>query len=85
MIGRLVWFAAGAGAAVWAAGKVRRTVQSASPQALGHRLAGSVVGLGATARDFADRVRAGMAEREAELRAEMEQRGTKPDRLGLTE
>ena len=85
MIGRLVWFAAGAGAAVWAAGKVRRTVQSASPQALGQRLAGSVVGLGATARDFADRVRAGMAEREAELRAEMEQRGTKPDRLGLTE
>jgi hypothetical protein len=85
MIGRLFWFVLGAGVAVWAVGKLRSTVRRASPEALGNRVAGSVAGLGASARDFADRVRAGMAEREAELRAEMDQRGTGSDRLGLPE
>ena len=85
MIGRLFWFAAGAGVAVWAVGKVKASLHRATPEAVSQRVAASLGGLGSSARDFADRVRAGMAEREAELRAEMEQRGTKPDRLGLTE
>ena len=82
MIGRVFWFTLGAGVAVWAAGKVRRTVAQATPQVVGQRLVGSVAGLGGTARDFTDRVRAAMAEREAELRAELDLRGGS-DRLGL--
>ena len=82
MIGRVFWFALGAGVAVWGVGKVRRAIQRATPEAVGHRLAGSVAGLGESARDFTDRVRAAMAEREAELRAELDLRGG-PDRLGL--
>ena len=82
MIGRVFWFALGAGVAVWGVGKVRRTVQRATPEAVGQRLAGSVAGIGVSARDFTDRVRAAMAEREAELRAELDLRGGS-DRLGL--
>ena len=85
MIGRLFWFAIGAGVAVWAVGKLRRTVQSASPQAIGHRLADSAAGLGGSAREFTARVRAGMAEREAELRTELDQRGGSATGLGLPE
>ena len=85
MIGRLFWFALGAGVAVWGVGKLRSTVRRASPEVIGHRLAGSVVGLGDSARDFADRVRAAMAEREAELRAELNLPDPRSDRLGLPE
>ena len=82
MIGRLFWFVLGAGVAVWGVSKVRRTMQRATPEAVSQRLVGSVAGIGVSARDFADRVRAAMAEREAELRAELDLRGGS-DRLGL--
>jgi hypothetical protein len=85
MIGRLFWFALGAGVAVWGVGKLRSTVRRASPEVLGHQVADSVAALGDSARDFVDRVRAGMAEREAELRAELNLPGSSPDRLGLPE
>jgi broad specificity phosphatase PhoE len=75
MIGRLFWFLLGAGVAVWAVGKLRATVRRTSPEAVGNRVVGSVAGLGESARDFTHRVRAAMAEREAELR----------DTLGLPE
>ncbi len=68
MITRLLWFALGAGLAVWVVARVRASFRSASPEALGQRVAASASGLGDSARDFTDRVRAAMAEREAELR-----------------
>jgi len=85
MIGRLVWFAAGAGAAVWTAGKVRSTLRRATPEAIGQRVTGSLAGIGGSARDLIDQVRAAMAEREAELRALLDERGADSRRLGLTE
>ena len=69
MIGRLVWFGIGAGAAVWASGKVKGYLRRASPEAVGRRVGASIGGVGDSARDFWDRVRVASAEREAELRA----------------
>jgi hypothetical protein len=66
---RAVWFAAGAGAGVYAMLKARRTAEAFTPEGLADRLAGLSVG----ARLFGDEVRAGMNEKEIELR----------DRLGL--
>ncbi len=84
MSGRLFWFALGAGLAVWGAGKLRRTAQRVTPEAIGHRAAESVVGLGESVRDFSDRVRAAMAEREAELR-DVLRGGAGPRALGRPE
>jgi hypothetical protein len=71
MIRRLFWFALGAGMAVFVYVKIRDSLRRASPQAVGQRVADQAVGLGASARDFTDRVRAAMAEREAEIRTEL--------------
>jgi Family of unknown function (DUF6167) len=71
MIGRLFWFVLGAGVAVFVYVKIRDSLRRASPQAVGQRVADQAVGLGASARDFTDRVRAAMAEREAEIRTEL--------------
>ena len=70
MIRRLFWFVLGAGVAVFVYVKIRDSLRRASPQAVGQRVADQAVGLGASARDFTDRVRAAMAEREAEIRTE---------------
>lgn len=75
MIRRLLWFAVGAGFALWAWSRLRGYLRRARPEAVGHRVAESAAGLGESARDFVDRVRAASAEREAELR----------DALGLTD
>ena len=72
MMGRLIWFGIGAGVAVWASSKVRESLRRASPEALGQRVAASASELGESARDFVDRARAAMAEREAELREALE-------------
>ncbi len=80
---QVFWFTVGAGVTVFVVIKVRSTLQQATPQAIGQRVAGSAVGLGERAQDFAGRVRAGMAEREAELRTELNLRGASSDRLGL--
>jgi diacylglycerol kinase family enzyme len=66
---RAAWFVAGAGAGVYAMVKARRTAEALTPEGLADRLAGLSVG----ARLFGDEVRAGMQEKETELR----------DRLGL--
>ena len=68
MIRRLVWFLVGATFALWLWSKVRGYFRRATPEAVGHRVAESAAGLGESARDFVDRVRAASAEREAELR-----------------
>ena len=66
---RAVWFVAGAGAGVYAMVKARRAAEALTPEGLADRLAGLSVG----ARLFGDEVRAGMTDKEIELR----------DRLGL--
>jgi hypothetical protein len=63
------WFVAGAGAGVYVVVRARRAVEGFSPDGLRDRVAG----LGVGAQLFADEVRAGMTERETELR----------ERLGL--
>lgn len=68
MVGRVFWFAFGAGASVLAVVKARDLLRRATPQALGQRVGRSAGGLTASVRDFTDRVRAASAEREAELR-----------------
>lgn len=65
---RVFWFSVGAGVTVFVAVKVRGYARRATPEAIGHRVAESANGLGDSVRDFTDRVRAAMAERETELR-----------------
>jgi hypothetical protein len=60
---RLFWMAVGAGAGMWAARKVKDKAHKYTPEGV----ADNVTGLGEAIRYFADEVRAGMAEREAEL------------------
>lgn len=68
MFRRLLWFVIGAGVAVFVIMKVRAYLKNARPEAVGHRVAESASGISESARGFVDRVRAGMAERETELR-----------------
>ena len=63
------WFVAGAGAGVYVMIRARRAAETFTPDGLRDRVAG----LGVGAHLFADEVRAGMTERETELR----------ERLGL--
>jgi hypothetical protein len=63
-VNRVVWFAAGAGAGVYAMVKARRTAEAFTPDGLRDRLAGLSVG----AHLFGDEVRTGMVEKETELR-----------------
>ncbi|MBA2560761.1 MAG: hypothetical protein H0V07_12935 [Propionibacteriales bacterium] len=65
---RVVWFAAGAASGVYTLVKAKRTAQNFTPDGIGARVA--ALGLGA--RMFAGEVAAGMAEREAELRTELQ-------------
>jgi Family of unknown function (DUF6167) len=71
VIRRLFWFALGAGVAIFVFVKIRKALSKATPEAVGHRMADTAAGVGASARDFTERVRAAMAEREAELRDEL--------------
>jgi hypothetical protein len=68
MFRRLFWFAIGAGVAVFVIMKIRAYLKKTRPEAVGHRVAESASGISESARGFVDRVRAGMAERETELR-----------------
>jgi Family of unknown function (DUF6167) len=61
---RMLWFAAGAGAGVYALTRARRAAEAFTPEGLADRLAGLSVG----ARLFGEEVRAGMAEKENDLR-----------------
>jgi uncharacterized protein HemX len=71
VIRRLFWFALGAGVATFVFVKIRRALTKATPDAIGQRVADTAAGVGASARDFTERLRAAMAEREAELRDEL--------------
>jgi hypothetical protein len=66
---RSLWFVAGAGAGVYAMTRARRAAEALTADGLADRLAGLSVGL----RLFGNEVRAGMAEKENDLR----------ERLGL--
>ena len=61
---RLFWLTLGATAGVLVVRKITKTAQAFTPAGL----ADSAGGLGDSIRYFADQVRAGMVEREAELR-----------------
>ncbi|SFD05479.1 DUF6167 family protein [Streptomyces aidingensis] len=67
MFRRVFWFGAGAAAGVWATTRVQRTLRELSADSLALRAAGRAVDTGRRLRDFAQEVRGGMAEREAEL------------------
>jgi len=64
---RVLWFAAGAGAGVYAITKVRRAAEFLTPDGLADRLAGLSLG----AHLFTEEVRAGMAEKEKDLRGRL--------------
>ncbi len=61
---RSLWFVAGAGAGVYVVVRARRAVEAFTPEGLHDRLAGLDLGW----HLFADEVRAGMTEKETELR-----------------
>jgi hypothetical protein len=61
---RSFWFVAGTGAGVYLMVKARRAAEAFTPEGMRDRLAG----LGVGAHLFADEVRAGMTEKETELR-----------------
>jgi hypothetical protein len=67
---RGLWFVAGAGAGVYALLKARRAAEALTPEGARDRLAALQLG----AALFAEEVRAGMTEKETELR----------ERIGLT-
>ena len=72
MIKRFFWFALGAGLAVFVYLKVRDLLARAKPSALGDRAATSAAGVSERAQGFVGRVRSAAAEREAELREELD-------------
>jgi len=72
MIRRFFWFALGAGLAVFVYLKVRDFLTRAKPSALGGRVATSAAGVGERAQGFVGRVRSAAAEREVELREELD-------------
>jgi len=67
MFRRLFWFAAGISTGVWATVKVGRAARRLAPDSLALTAADRAVELGGRARRFADDVRSGMTQREAEL------------------
>jgi hypothetical protein len=75
---RGLWFVAGAGAGVYAVVKVRRAAEAFTPDGLRDRLSG----LGLGAHLFAEEVRAGMAEKETELRERLHWALDGPRQLG---
>lgn len=64
---RTMWFLAGAGATVYAAVKARRAAEALTPEGFADRMAGLAVGW----QLLGDEVRAGMTERESELRSRL--------------
>jgi hypothetical protein len=72
MIKRFFWFALGAGLALFVYLKMRDFLTRAKPSALGDRVATSAAGVSERAQGFVGRVRSAAAEREAELREELD-------------
>lgn len=67
MFRRTFWFTAGAAAGVWATTKVNRKLKQLTPESLAAQAADKAVEAGHRLKDFALDVKAGMAQREAEL------------------
>jgi hypothetical protein len=63
-VSRTVWFVAGAGVGVYALTRARRVVEAFTPEGLADRLAGLSLGL----HLFGAEVRAGMTEKENDVR-----------------
>jgi hypothetical protein len=78
MFRRIFWFAIGAGVAVFVSVKIRGYLKKTSPEAVGERVANSASSVSESARGFVDRLRAGMAERETELRETLGLPGEEP-------
>ncbi len=76
---RSLWFVAGAGAGIYAMVKARRAAEVLTPEGLHDRMAG----LGLGAHLFAEEVRAGMTEKETELRERLEWTLDGPRRLEM--
>lgn len=76
---RTLWFVAGAGAGVYAISRARRVADALTPEGLADRLAGLSLGL----HLFTAEVRAGMADRENEVRERLAvaSPGTRPIQL----
>jgi hypothetical protein len=68
MFRRAFWFTTGAAAGVWATTKVQRKIRALAPDALALRAADKAVEGGHRLKHFALDVRAGMSQRETELR-----------------
>ena len=64
---RLFWLALGATIGVLLVRRLTRAAESLTPRALAASVSSSLGGLTEAVREFADEVREGMAEREAEL------------------
>ena len=64
---RVLWIAVGAGAGVYAMTRARRVAEALTPDGLADRLAGLSLG----AHLFTEEVRAGMAEKEKDLRGRL--------------
>ncbi|MFJ1754605.1 DUF6167 family protein [Kitasatospora sp. NPDC088134] len=71
MVRRIFWMAVGAGAAVWAMGKANEAVHRLTPDSLSGTAARGALHAGDAAKRFALDVKAGMAERERQLRADL--------------
>ena len=65
---RLFWIALGATAGVLVARRLTRAARQLTPDGAAERVSGAVGGLTQAVREFADDVKAGMAERDIELR-----------------
>ena len=80
MFRRLFWFAIGAGLAIFVSVKIRDYMKKAKPEAIGQRVAETASGISESARDFVDRFRSGMAEREVQLRESLNMPDNEPPR-----
>ncbi|WP_195910987.1 DUF6167 family protein [Streptomyces kaniharaensis] len=76
MVRRIFWMAVGAGATVWAMNKANEAVHRLTPDSLSGTAARGALHLGDLAKQFALDVKAGMAEREEQLRDDLGLHGT---------
>ncbi|HET7388940.1 MAG TPA: DUF6167 family protein [Nocardioidaceae bacterium] len=78
---RAIWFVAGAGLGVYATVRARRAAEAFTPDGMRDRLAGLSLG----AHLFGQEVRAGMAEKETDLRSRLEtaQLSRSPERVAI--
>ncbi|MEV7185080.1 DUF6167 family protein [Kitasatospora sp. NPDC093102] len=76
MVRRIFWMAVGAGATVWAMNKANEAVHRLTPDSLSGTAARGALHLGDLAKQFAQDVKAGMAEREDQLKDDLGLHGT---------